>query len=413
MNFTQYHLYPEEENTPHFSNNLKSFNAAQENIGFGDTLKAVRATQSSVKLVPHKLDSSNDISCPQLSIQENRKTLQHQNSIGHSSQSLSQSQQNLHKCILIGDCNVGKTSIIRRLTQNTFSFDRVPTTSVDEVSNFIMQLKPTQSNNNRSYNNNSRYSDISWSKNQKSLSMISLPTLTLNREQSENSSSVFNNSSNYIQTQISSDTGTDRSNIIGLEIWDTLGQERHSSLVSSYYKNASGIMIVYDVTNMESFMNIRSWLVELEDRLHNLPHEESYILVGNKCDLECSRQVTKQKGKQLADKYGICFIEVSAMSGKNINHAFQILSQNILVNSQLDENIEERERREQISNNSIRIGEFSFSFKVDSVIEDSLQSSCIDEQKANMIRKFSESVNNSKNKANKNKGQSKKKSRCC
>ena len=50
-----------------------------------------------------------------------------------------------------------------------------------------------------------------------------------------------------------------------LEIWDTLGQERHSSIVSSYYKNASGIMIVYDVTNMESFLNVKSWLVELEE----------------------------------------------------------------------------------------------------------------------------------------------------
>ena len=48
-------------------------------------------------------------------------------------------------------------------------------------------------------------------------------------------------------------------------------------------------MIVYDVTNMESFMNIRSWLVELEDRLHKQPHDEAYILVGNKCDLESSR----------------------------------------------------------------------------------------------------------------------------
>lgn len=52
---------------------------------------------------------------------------------------------------------------------------------------------------------------------------------------------------------------------VGLEIWDTLGQERHSSLVSSYYKTAAGIMIVYDITSMESFLNVRSWLLELEE----------------------------------------------------------------------------------------------------------------------------------------------------
>lgn len=57
---------------------------------------------------------------------------------------------------------------------------------------------------------------------------------------------------------------------MGLELWDTLGQERHSSLVSSYYKNASGIVIVYDVTNMESFLNVKSWLIELEEHFFSL-----------------------------------------------------------------------------------------------------------------------------------------------
>lgn len=73
-----------------------------------------------------------------------------------------------------------------------------------------------------------------------------------------------------------------------LEIWDTLGQERHSSIVSSYYKNASGIMIVYDVTNMESFLNVKSWLIELEDHFFKFGDqtEETFILVGNKSDLD-------------------------------------------------------------------------------------------------------------------------------
>lgn len=76
---------------------------------------------------------------------------------------------------------------------------------------------------------------------------------------------------------------------VGLEIWDTLGQERHSSLVTSFYKNSSGVMIVYDVTNMESFMNLKAWLIELEDKHMNLPQDETYILVGNKSDLENER----------------------------------------------------------------------------------------------------------------------------
>jgi Ras-related protein Rab-27A len=77
---------------------------------------------------------------------------------------------------------------------------------------------------------------------------------------------------------------------------------------------------------MESFLNVRSWLIELEDHLHSLPADEQYILVGNKADLTSERQVPKEKGKQLADKYGLSFIETSALSGKNVNYAFQILS---------------------------------------------------------------------------------------
>jgi Ras-related protein Rab-1A len=58
--------------------------------------------------------------------------------------------------------------------------------------------------------------------------------------------------------------------VVGLEIWDTLGQERYSALVSSYYKNSAGVMIVYDVTNMESFLNVRSWLIELEGYMQRI-----------------------------------------------------------------------------------------------------------------------------------------------
>ena len=56
-------------------------------------------------------------------------------------------------------------------------------------------------------------------------------------------------------------------------------------------------MIVYDVTNMESFLNVKSWLIELEDHLNRLPTDESYILIGNKSDLTQERQVPKEKGK--------------------------------------------------------------------------------------------------------------------
>lgn len=87
-------------------------------------------------------------------------------------------------------------------------------------------------------------------------------------------------------------------------------------------------MIVYDVTNMESFLNIKSWLVELEEHFHfgpfknNLEKEIAYILVGNKSDLEMQRVVSKERGKQLAEQYGIAFAESSALNGHNCHNSF-------------------------------------------------------------------------------------------
>ena len=117
-----------------------------------------------------------------------------------------------------------------------------------------------------------------------------------------------------------------------MELWDTLGQERHSSLVSSYYKNASGVILVYDVTSMESFLNIKSWLIELEEHFVRAgsggpdQEDQAFLLVGNKSDEDMQRVVRKERGMELAEKYGLAFIETSAMSGKNVTSCFNILA---------------------------------------------------------------------------------------
>ena len=88
-------------------------------------------------------------------------------------------------------------------------------------------------------------------------------------------------------------------------------------------------MIVYDVTCMESFLNVKSWLIELEEHFltdREQQREESFILVGNKADLEHSRVVKKERGMELAQAYGLAFIETSALSGRNVSHSFQILT---------------------------------------------------------------------------------------
>mmetsp|Transcript_5151 Transcript_5151/g.5903 ORF Transcript_5151/g.5903 Transcript_5151/m.5903 type:complete len:206 (-) Transcript_5151:41-658(-) len=113
---------------------------------------------------------------------------------------------------------------------------------------------------------------------------------------------------------------------IKLQIWDTAGQERFKTITSSYYKGAHGIIVVYDMTDKESFKNIDNWMNEVEKHASD---NVSRILVGNKCDLEESRQVTTDEGKELADQYNIRFMETSAKESANVEEAFTLMTKEI------------------------------------------------------------------------------------
>ena len=103
--------------------------------------------------------------------------------------------------------------------------------------------------------------------------------------------------------------------IVKLQIWDTAGQERFRTLTSSYYRGAHGIIIVYDVTDRDSFDNVRQWMHEIE-RFAN--PGVCKILVGNKCDMEEIRKVTTDEGAELARHFEIPFLETSAKNSINV-----------------------------------------------------------------------------------------------
>ncbi|CAI2380012.1 unnamed protein product [Moneuplotes crassus] len=113
---------------------------------------------------------------------------------------------------------------------------------------------------------------------------------------------------------------------IKLQIWDTAGQERFKTITSSYYKGAHGIIVVYDVTDKESFKNIDTWMNEIEKHASD---NVSRILCGNKSDLEDSRQVSTDEGKELSDTYNIRFIESSAKENANVEEAFTLMTKEI------------------------------------------------------------------------------------
>lgn len=113
---------------------------------------------------------------------------------------------------------------------------------------------------------------------------------------------------------------------IKLQIWDTAGQERFRTITTAYYRGAMGIMLVYDITNEKSFDNIKNWLRNIEE--HATSDVEKMIL-GNKCDINDRRQVSKERGTALAVENGIKFMETSAKASINVEEAFMTLARDI------------------------------------------------------------------------------------
>ncbi|KAJ3452059.1 ras family protein [Anaeramoeba flamelloides] len=111
---------------------------------------------------------------------------------------------------------------------------------------------------------------------------------------------------------------------VKLQIWDTAGQERFRTITGSYYRNAHGILVVYDVTDEETFDQVEDWVKEI---YQNAPEDCVILLFGNKTDLVDLREVSKEAGTNLAERMNITYLEGSAKSGENISNAFQILAE--------------------------------------------------------------------------------------
>mmetsp|Transcript_4782 Transcript_4782/g.17179 ORF Transcript_4782/g.17179 Transcript_4782/m.17179 type:complete len:204 (-) Transcript_4782:1707-2318(-) len=113
---------------------------------------------------------------------------------------------------------------------------------------------------------------------------------------------------------------------VKLQIWDTAGQERFRTITSSYYRGASGIIVVYSITDRESFENVKKWLSDI-DRF--AAPDVNKLLVGNKSDLASARQVEEAEGRELAKSLGIPFIETSAKSAHGVEQAFMTMAKDI------------------------------------------------------------------------------------
>ncbi|KAA8582293.1 ras-related protein Rab-15 isoform X1 [Etheostoma spectabile] len=114
---------------------------------------------------------------------------------------------------------------------------------------------------------------------------------------------------------------------VRVQIWDTAGQERYHTITKQYYRRAQGIIFVYDITSELSFQHLVKWASDVDEYAQD---KVQRILVGNKCDEELRRQVTKDQGNKLAETYGMEFFETSAFNSMNICESFTRMTELVL-----------------------------------------------------------------------------------
>lgn len=162
----------------------------------------------------------------------------------------------LFKLLIIGDSGVGKSSLLLRFADNTFSGSYITTIGVD----------------------------------------FKIKTVTLNGQK------------------------------VKLQIWDTAGQERFRTITSTYYRGTHGVIVVYDVTNGESFANVKRWLHEIEQNCDLV----NKVLVGNKNDTPERKVVLTEDAQRFASTMNIQLFETSAKDNINVEEMFMAITRLVL-----------------------------------------------------------------------------------
>ena len=211
-----------------------------------------------------------------------------------------------YKIVVIGDINVGKTSILSRFRYGTFEPNYIPTVGIDFFTKNIFH-------------------------DDKAIRLI---------------------------------------------LWDTAGQERFRSLIPSYLRNADCIIIVFDITNKDSFLSVDHWLKDV--KTHSLQHT-FFILCGNKSDLKDKRNVSEKEIQDFIEKNSLEYIECSAMSGEGVKKLFNCIAINLgeinfSKSLSVDVNFNNLDNGKNNSGNNINntINNLSEKFQIDSKIQTEL-----------------------------------------
>ena len=117
--------------------------------------------------------------------------------------------------------------------------------------------------------------------------------------------------------------------IVRIELWDSAGTEKFHSLTSGFFRNAQGIMVMFDVTNPTSFENIRNWTESIKMHLSSELNSIPVIIIGNKIDL-LEREIKTDEAKKYCKELGFKYFETSAKTGENVNGTIKYLVKEVL-----------------------------------------------------------------------------------
>lgn len=113
---------------------------------------------------------------------------------------------------------------------------------------------------------------------------------------------------------------------IKLQIWDTAGQERFRTITATYYRGTHGVIVVYDVTDRDSFDNVRRWMTEIDNNCDGGDNAVNKVLVGNKADLVNDIKVSNDEARAFAASFGVPHFTTSAKSNQQVTEMFERLT---------------------------------------------------------------------------------------
>ena len=211
------------------------------------------------------------------------------------------------KIIILGDYSSGKTSIVKRIKDESFYDAYTSTIGVDYIK--------------KSFEHRELFNDIMTFEDGTASYEISKQDRLNNFKPSD---LRFKKYHNLLDKTHKNDTN------YSLAIWDTSGQEKFTTITSAYFRRVSGCVLVFDITNFKSFKSVESWHANLLNQISET--ERAYfplVLVGNKSDLKNSRSVSMEEANKLAAKLGCSYVECSAKDNSQINEIFAELIKNI------------------------------------------------------------------------------------